>query len=163
MDERRGHRAVHAHGLAAFHLVQPGAREQRPIDAFPSLGPQRADRLVQDRLLRAPSPWQPGKGPERGGVLEMEGQLLVAELAMLLEQRTAQHRLGRQAFAAGFLDAVPAQILRHLPQKLPMLVEPLRHGFQLTADLVSGEQIEYAGLDGAFLAHCRLRWLRVSL
>ena len=44
-----------------------------------------------------------------------------------------------------------------------MLVQPVRHGFQLTADLVSGEKIEYAGLDGAFLAHCRLRWLRVSL
>jgi hypothetical protein len=28
---------------------------------------------------------------------------------------------------------------------------------------VPGEQIEYAGLDRAFLAHRRLRWLRVVL
>ncbi|AJD43596.1 hypothetical protein RGR602_PB00056 (plasmid) [Rhizobium gallicum bv. gallicum R602sp] len=41
-----------------------------------------------------------------------------------------------------------------------MLIQPLRHGFQFTADLVSGKKIEYTGLDGAFLAHCRLRRLR---
>jgi fatty-acyl-CoA synthase len=34
---------------------------------------------------------------------------------------------------------------------------------QLAADLVPGEQIEYAGLDGAFLAHCQLRRWRVVL
>ncbi len=28
---------------------------------------------------------------------------------------------------------------------------------QLVADLVRSENIEYAGLDGAFMAHCRLR------
>ena len=93
----------------------------------------------------------------------MERQFLIAELPILLEQRTTQHRFGRQAFPAGLLDAVPAQVLRHLIEKLAMLVQPLRHGFQLAADLVSGEQIEYAGLDGAFLAHCRLRRLRVCL
>ena len=38
-----------------------------------------------------------------------------------------------------------------------MLIQPLRHRLQLAADLVPGEKIEYAGLDGAFLAHCRLR------
>ncbi len=38
-----------------------------------------------------------------------------------------------------------------------MPVQPLRHRLQLVADLVCGENIEYAGLDGAFLAHCRLR------
>ena len=32
---------------------------------------------------------------------------------------------------------------------------------QLAADLVSGEEIEYTGLDRAFLAHCRPQWLRV--
>jgi hypothetical protein len=38
-----------------------------------------------------------------------------------------------------------------------MLIQPLRHRLQLAADLVFGEEIEYAGLDGAFLTHC---WLR---
>jgi hypothetical protein len=33
----------------------------------------------------------------------------------------------------------------------------LRGLLQLAADLVFGEQIEYAGLDSAVLAHCRLR------
>jgi hypothetical protein len=64
---------------------------------------------------------------------------------------------------AGFLETVPMQVPRYQAQKIAMLVQPLRHRFQFSADLVFGEKIEYAGLDGAFLAHCRLRRLRVSL
>src|SRR3954471_11611720 len=36
-----------------------------------------------------------------------------------------------------------------------MLIQPLRGLLQLAADLVLGEQIKYAGLDSAFLAHYR--------
>ena len=42
-------------------------------------------------------------------ILQVESQFLVAELAMLLEQRAAQHRLRRQALAAGLVDPVPAR------------------------------------------------------
>src|SRR3954471_16436426 len=49
-----------------------------------------------------------GKGPERGGVLEMEGQFLVAQLAVLLEKRTAQHRLSGQTVSSGLLHPVAA-------------------------------------------------------
>ena len=85
----------------------------------------------------------------------MKRQLLIAQLAMLLEKRAAQDRLGRQAFSSGLLNAVSAQILRRQPDELAMLVEPLLHRLQLTPDLVIGEEIEYADLDGAFLTHCR--------
>ena len=87
----------------------------------------------------------------------MERQLLVAQLPVLLEQRAAQHRFGRQALPSGGLDADPNQIARHQAKQIAMLIQPLRHRLQLVADLVRGENIEYAGLDGAFLAHCRLR------
>src|SRR4051812_5938117 len=92
MHERRRDRAVEAHDAAVLDLLLPGARQQRSIDRLPGLGSDRANRLVQHRFLRAPRPRQAGKGPERGGVLEMEGQFLVAQLAVLLEKRTAQHR-----------------------------------------------------------------------
>src|SRR4051812_8372818 len=36
-----------------------------------------------------------------------------------------------------------------------MLIQPRRGLLQLAADLVLGEQIKYAGLDSAFLAHYR--------
>jgi hypothetical protein len=58
---------------------------------------------------------------------------------------------------------MPAQVCRDQAGQFAVVVEPCGHRLQLTADLVSGEQIEYAGLDRAFLAHCRLRWLRVVL
>jgi len=82
---------------------------------------------------------------------------------VLLEKRAAQHRLRQQALSSGLLDPVSAQILRHQPEQSAMAVQPLRHPPQLLADLVPGEEIEYAGLDGAFLAHCQLRRLRVGL
>ena len=44
-----------------------------------------------------------------------------------------------------------------------MVVQPRRHRLELTANLVSGETIEYTGLDGAFWAHCRLRRWRFVL
>ena len=72
----------------------------------------------------------------------MKRQFLVAQLAMLLEKRTAQDRLGRQAFSPGLLDAVPTQIPHPQLDKFAMLVQPLRHRLQLAADLVSGEEIE---------------------
>ncbi|MBB4232699.1 hypothetical protein GGD56_006597 [Rhizobium mongolense] len=93
----------------------------------------------------------------------MKGQLLITQLTVLFEQGATQHGLRRQALAAGLLHAVAAQVLRYQPEQITMLIQPLRHGFQLAADLVFGEKIEYIGLDGAFLAHCRLRRLRVCL
>jgi hypothetical protein len=84
----------------------------------------------------------------------MEGQLLIAQLAVLLEERAAQYRFGRQP---GGLDATSTQISHHQTKQVTMLIQPPRHRLQLMADLVRGEKIEYTGLDGAFLAHCRLR------
>ena len=87
----------------------------------------------------------------------MERQLLVAQLPVLLEDRAAQHRFGRQALPSGSLDADPNQVSGHQAKQIAMLVQPLRHRLRLVTDLVRGENIEYAGLDGPFLAHCRLR------
>lgn len=84
-------------------------------------GPYGADRLMQHRLLRAPPPRQPGKGPERGGVFQMEGQFLITQLAVLLKQRAAQHCFRRQARATGFLDPTPAQVLRYKVQQVPSI------------------------------------------
>jgi hypothetical protein len=82
----------------------------------------------------------------------MEGQLLVGQLPVLLEKRATQHRLGRQPLPPGGLDAVANQVSRHQAKQIAMLVQPLRHRPQFVANLVRGEKIEYAGLDGAFLA-----------
>ena len=157
VHQRRGDGAVQPHDATLLELLLPGARQQRPIDRLPGLGPDRADRLLQHRLLRAPAPGQPGKGAKRRGVLEMKRQFLVAQLAVLLEQRTAQHRLRRQASPSGRAHAVAAQVLRRQPEQRAMRIQPLRHRLQLATDLVPGEDIEHAHLDGAFLAHCRLR------
>jgi hypothetical protein len=72
----------------------------------------------------------------------MERQLLVALLAVLFEQRTAQHRFRCQALPSGVLSVATAQILSHPHDQLRVGVYPQRHRPQLAADLVSGENIE---------------------
>jgi predicted Zn-dependent protease len=71
---------------------------------------------------------------------------------VLLEHRTAQHALRRQAVAARVLDAVPAQVRRNQAEQRTVLIQPCRYRLELAADLVPREKIEYAGLDPAFLA-----------
>ena len=72
----------------------------------------------------------------------MKRQFLVAQLAMLLEKRAAQDRVGWQPLSPSLLDAAAAPILGHQPDEFAMLVQPLRHRLQLAPDLVLGEQIE---------------------
>ena len=87
----------------------------------------------------------------------MKGELFVTQLPLLLEQRTAQHRLRRQAAAAGLAQSVATQIAGHQAHQRVLPIQPLRDRLQFAADLVPGENLEYRGLDGAFLTHCRLR------
>src|SRR5437764_14214505 len=85
----------------------------------------------------------------------MKGQLLVAQLPVLLEQRAAHHRFCRQAVSSSLLDPVPAQIAGHQTQQPTVFVEPLRDGFELAPDLVLSENLKYSGLDDALLTQCR--------
>jgi hypothetical protein len=87
----------------------------------------------------------------------VKGQLFVTQLPLLLEQRTAQHRLRRQPAASGLAQPVTAQIAGHQANQRALLIQPLRDCLQLAADLVPGKDFEYRSLDGAFLTHCRLR------
>jgi hypothetical protein len=142
MHERSGDGAVEPHNLAGFDFLLFRADKQGAIDRLPGLGPNGADRSVQRRLLRRPRQRQPREGSKRSRVLEMKRQLLIAQLAMLLEKRAAQDRFSRQAFSPGLLDAVAAQILGRQPDEFAMLVQPLRHRLQLAADRVIGKEIE---------------------
>jgi hypothetical protein len=72
----------------------------------------------------------------------MERQLLIAQLAVLLEHGAAQHRLRRQPLPAGRFRPIPAQVRRDQAGQLAVVIEPCRHRLQLTADLVPGKEIE---------------------
>ena len=72
----------------------------------------------------------------------MEGEFLIGQLAVLQEQGTAQHGLGRPALPPGRLDLLTAQVLRHQSREFGMRVEPLRHRLEFASDLVPGKAIE---------------------
>src|SRR5690606_21524305 len=129
MDQCGGDGAVDTYDIASFNLFLSGRAKQSLVDHFIRLRPDRTDGLVQDRLLRAPSPGKSGKSPEGAGIFQIEGQFLIAELTVLLEQSTAQHRFWRQAFTTGFIYAMLSQIPGYRFKQIETLIEPLRHGF----------------------------------
>src|SRR5271157_5382789 len=144
MHERGGDRAVEPHDLAGLDFLLTRAGEQGAIDRLPALGPNGADCPVQHRLLRRPRQRQPGEGAERGGVFQMKRQLLVAQLAMLFEKPATQDRLRRQTLSPGLLDALSAQILRHQPDQLAMLVHGQEQlGLSQAAQLPSRHRIRH--------------------
>ena len=83
----------------------------------------------------------------------MKGQLLVTQLSLLLEQRTAQNRLRRQPPPSRLAHPLAAQIARNQAYQRELPIQPLRDRFQLAADLVLRKNLEYSGLDGALLSH----------
>ena len=87
----------------------------------------------------------------------MKGQLVITELALLLEQRTAQYGFHRQPLSPGRAQPLAPQIACNQAQERALPIQPVRNRLQLAPDLVSGKDLEYRGLDGAFLTHCRLR------
>src|SRR3984893_10480604 len=92
---------------------------------------------------------QAGKGAERGRTLKMGSQLLVPQLPLLLEQRTAQHTLRRHSSPPALAHPLAAQIARHQTYQPALAIQPLRDRLQLAADLVPRKHFEYSGLDGA--------------
>jgi hypothetical protein len=86
---------LETHRGTTFQPVLFGAHQQRLVDRLLGLGAQGADRLVQHRFLRRPRQGQACKGAKRGRILEVKGELFVTQLALLLEQRTAQHAFRR--------------------------------------------------------------------
>ena len=92
----------------------------------------------------------------------MKGQFLVTELALLLQQRAAQHRFRRQSAPPGLAHTFAPQIARHHAHQRALAIQPARDCLQLAADLVSSKDLEYRGLDGAFLTHCRAPAVRTG-
>jgi hypothetical protein len=110
---------------AALQPVLFGAGQQRLVDRLPGRGANRRDRVVQHRFLRRPRQRQAGKGAKRGRILKMEGQLFVTQLALLLEQRTAQHAFRRQSPPSGLAHPLPPQIARNQTDQPALAIQPL--------------------------------------
>ena len=79
---------------------------------------------------------------QRRRIRQQEGQLLVAQLEVLLEQGTAQRRIGAQSVASGLLDLADAEVRGDQANRLTLAAEPIGHRLQLATDLVLRKQIE---------------------
>src|SRR5215472_18763435 len=86
VHQSRGDGAVDPHHRARFQLFLFGTGDQGAIDCLPRLRANRADRALQHRFLWRPCQWQSGKGAKRRRILQVKGQLLITELALLLSR-----------------------------------------------------------------------------
>src|SRR5215831_5754359 len=101
VHQSRGDGAVDPHHRARFQLFLFATGDHGAIDCLPRLGANRADRALQHRFFWRPCQWQSGKGAKRRRILQVKGQLLITELALLLEQGAAQYRFRRQPLPPG--------------------------------------------------------------
>ena len=100
------------------------------------------------------------------GIPEAERKFL-AGVGAQYESEMVYHSLREEWSKLGviFLDTEPRispddardPLLYDVVQRT-LAIQPARDCLQLAADLVSGKDLEYRRLDGAFLTHCRLRW-----
>src|SRR5215469_1268078 len=157
MHQRFGYGAVDPHHRSVLNLLLARGTDQRPIDRLPALRADRTDRLVKHRLLRRPAQRQPGKGDKRRRILQMKRQLLVTQLAILLQHRAAHHGFRRQAIAARRPNLAATQIIHHQGEQFAVLIEPLRHRSQFSTDLVFGKIFKYSSLDDALQTQRRAR------
>ena len=87
----------------------------------------------------------------------MERQFLIAQLPVLLQQRTAQHRFGRQTFCRPVALTPPGPGSRAIkPSRSRCSSSHCDIAFS-SWPISVWRTDRICGLDGAFLAHCRLR------
>ena len=77
----------------------------------------------------------------------MKDQFLVTELPLLLQGSAAQHRFRRQPSPPGLAQTLTPQIARHQTHQRALPIQPARDRLQHAADLVSGKDLEYRGLE----------------
>ena len=97
---------LHASGINADHaygldLLLFSVADDLPVDRLPGLFPQELDVLLEDRLAGVLAHLQTGEGAEGVRVFQMKGQLLVCQLAMLLQDGATQHLFGVHPLTAG--------------------------------------------------------------
>jgi hypothetical protein len=130
-----------------------GIAYDQPIDRLPGPGPQLLDILLKGRntwLLPHPKPRKSSKGMR---ILQMKSQLLIAQIAVLLQYCTSKHLLGRHALTARVSPFGP----NHIPvNKLIdgwIVIKHSGDGLQFPGNLVARHGVEKAQLRNPFFTH----------
>ena len=125
------------------------------MDGLPCLFPYRLDVLLEDRLRGILAHLEPGEAPEGIRVFQMKGELLVSELAVLLEDGAAEHLLGGHPFPAGIGTMGLDEVLKDKVHDRWGGIEDLGHLFELFHDRASCHGGEEVHLGVEFL---RILW-----
>jgi hypothetical protein len=130
-----------------------GIADKQPIDRLPGTRPKLLDVFLKSRYPGALPHPKPRKGPKRLRILQMKGQLLIAQIAVLLQYCTSKHLLSRHALTARVSPFGPNHILVNKLIDAWIVIENSRDGLQFPGNLVARHGVENAQLRNPFFTH----------
>lgn len=116
-------RRVHPDDRSGLHPLLHRVPVDLTEDRLPGLLPDRLDVLLEDGLAWILAHVEAGEPAEGVGVLQVKGEFLVAELAVLFEDGAAQDLLGCQPLPAGIGTGCPDKILEDKVHEAGIVIE----------------------------------------
>lgn len=146
-------RRIDANLPSLLHSAGGGIRDDHPMDLLPGLITEGTDVFLERRVRGALPPVEAGKGTEASRVLQMEGKLLVGEIAVVLQNRAADHLLCAHAQAPGLGTLKPHEVPMGKLDDLRVFLQDPRDLQKLFSDLTFGDHMVKRQLIGPFPAH----------
>jgi hypothetical protein len=156
-------RRVKPNRTTFLHPLGFSIADEQPIDRLPGTGPQPLDVLLKGRYSRPLPHPKPRKSTKRMRILQMEGQLLIAQIAILLQYGTSKDLLGRHPLTARIRALAPNHILIHKFIHAWVLIENPRDGLQFPGHFVAWHGVENAQLRNPFFTHFHPHRLEICL
>jgi hypothetical protein len=125
----------------------------QPIDRLPGPRSQLLDVLLKGRYPGSLPHPKPRKSSKRLRILQMKGQLLIAQIAVLLQYCTSEHLLSSHALTARVSPFSPNHIPVHTLIDGWIVIEHSGDGLQFPGNLVVRHGVEKTQLRNPFFTH----------
>jgi hypothetical protein len=146
-------RRVKPNRATFLHPLALSVVDDQPVDRLPAPGPQPLDVLLKGRYPGPLPHPKPGKSTKRLRILQMKGQLLIAQVAILLEDGTPKDLFGCHPLTTRVRTLGPNHIPIYNLIYPWVVIENPRDHLQLPGHLVSGHGVKNAQLGNLLFTH----------
>jgi hypothetical protein len=153
MDVALNGRGVQPHLAALLNPLSCGIPDDQLVDSLPRGRPKLLDVLLKGRDTWPLAHPKPRKGTKRMRILQMEGQLLIAQIPVLLQYGTSKHLLGRHPLTARVRTLGPNHIPINQIIHAWIVIQNPRDGLQFSGNLVTWHGVKNAQLRNPFFTH----------
>jgi hypothetical protein len=130
-----------------------GIADNQLIDRLPALGAELLDVLLKRRYSGPLAHSKPREDPKGPRVLQMKGQLLIAQIPILLQYDTPKHLLGCHALSARVRTLGTNHVLVNRLVDRWIVIQNSRDRLQLPGHFVTRHRREYTQLRNPFFTH----------